>query len=42
MLQGLQQQGLLTKTAQGYQLTFSLKKGQAQLNGNPMPLPTGQ
>lgn len=42
MLQGLQQQGLLTKTDSGYEMTFSLKEGQALLNGNPMPLPTGQ
>lgn len=42
MLQGLQQQGLLTKTNSGYQMAFSLKEGQALLNGNPMPLPTGQ
>jgi len=42
MLQGMQQQGLFTETATGYQMVFSLKDGQAMLNGNPMPLPIGQ
>jgi uncharacterized protein YdgA (DUF945 family) len=42
MLQGIQQQGMFTETATGYQLKFSLADGQAQLNGNPMTLPTVQ
>ena len=42
MLQGMQEQGMFTKTATGYQMEFSLKDGQAMLNGNPMPLPIGQ
>ncbi len=42
MLQGMQQQGMFTETTTGYQLQFSLKDGQALLNGNPMPLPIGQ
>jgi uncharacterized protein YdgA (DUF945 family) len=42
MLQGIQQQGMFTETATGYQLQFSLADGQALLNGNPMALPTGQ
>jgi uncharacterized protein YdgA (DUF945 family) len=42
MLQGMQQQGMFTKTATGYQLRFTLKDGQALLNGNPMPLPINQ
>lgn len=42
MLQGMQQQGLFTETATGYQMVFSLKDGEAMLNGNPMPLPIGQ
>ena len=42
MLQGMQQQGLFTETTTGYQMVFSLKDGQALLNGNPMPLPISQ
>lgn len=42
MLQGMQQQGMFIETATGYQLQFSLKDGQALLNGNPMPLPIAQ
>jgi uncharacterized protein YdgA (DUF945 family) len=42
MLQGMQQQGMFTETSTGYQVLFSLKDGQALLNGNPMPLPIGQ
>lgn len=39
MLEMLQQQGLLVETPEGYQSTFSLKQGEALLNGEPMPLP---
>jgi uncharacterized protein YdgA (DUF945 family) len=42
MLQGIQQQGMFTETATGYQLQFSLADGQALLNGDPMALPIGQ
>lgn len=42
MLQGMQQQGLFTETSTGYEMVFSLKDGQALLNGNPMPLPISQ
>jgi uncharacterized protein YdgA (DUF945 family) len=42
MLTGMSQQGLFTETEAGYQIEFSLKEGQALLNGNPMPLPFGQ
>jgi uncharacterized protein YdgA (DUF945 family) len=39
VLDTIGQQGMLTETDSGYQMIFSLKDGQAQLNGNPMPLP---
>lgn len=39
MLEMIQQQGILVETEQGYQSTFSLKEGEALLNGEPMPLP---
>jgi uncharacterized protein YdgA (DUF945 family) len=42
MLQGIQQRGIFTETATGYQLQFSLADGQALLNGDPMALPIGQ
>jgi uncharacterized protein YdgA (DUF945 family) len=42
MLQGIQQRGIFTETASGYQLQFSLADGQALLNGDPMALPIGQ
>lgn len=36
----LSQQGMLSLTEEGnFELTFSLENGQANLNGNPMPLP---
>lgn len=38
-LVALVQQGLLTKTDEGYEMTFSMEKGAANLNGNPIPLP---
>jgi uncharacterized protein YdgA (DUF945 family) len=39
MLQNLEQQGLLEATAEGYQLVAELKDSQANINGNPIPLP---
>ncbi|GGO67259.1 hypothetical protein GCM10010982_13290 [Bowmanella pacifica] len=39
MLEMIQQQGILVETEQGYQSNFSLKEGEALLNGEPMPLP---
>jgi uncharacterized protein YdgA (DUF945 family) len=39
LLDNFRQQGMLTETSEGYQITFSLKDSQAKLNGNPMPLP---
>lgn len=42
VLQSLQQQGLLTKSVEGYQIVFSIDQGQATLNDKPMPLPISQ
>lgn len=40
MLNMLTQQGMATMNADGnYEMSFSMKDGQALLNGNPMPLP---
>jgi uncharacterized protein YdgA (DUF945 family) len=34
------QQGMITVTPEGmHEMTFTMKDGQAMLNGNPMPLP---
>lgn len=39
MLENLAQQGMLSKTEDGYQAVFSLKDGEANLNGTAIPLP---
>ncbi|GGD58226.1 YdgA family protein [Lacimicrobium alkaliphilum] len=39
ILENLAKQGLLKKTEGGYQAIFSLKDGEAILNGRPVPLP---
>jgi len=37
-LDGLVQQGLLTKTSDGYSMSFNMKDGKAKLNENAIPL----
>ncbi|ALS99309.1 YdgA family protein [Lacimicrobium alkaliphilum] len=39
MLENLSKQGMLSQTEEGYQAVFSLKDGEANLNGTAIPLP---
>lgn len=42
MIAGFEQQGMFVKTDNGYETTFTMENGQAELNGVPIPLPVEQ